>query len=66
MTVFLALWAALTPVWVLLVGLINKPIEAAIADWYRRDAKRILESNPGLRIIGITGSYGKTSTKFFH
>lgn len=65
LTVGLAFWTALTPVWVLAVGLINKPVESAIADWYRRDAARILKSNPGLRIIGITGSYGKTSTKFF-
>ena len=65
LTVGLALWAALTPVWVLLVDLINKPVEGAIADWYRRDAKKMLERNPELKIIGITGSYGKTSTKFF-
>lgn len=43
---------------------IMKPIEKAISDHYIRDAKRILASQKGLRIVGVTGSYGKTSTKF--
>lgn len=42
-----------------------KPVEKAINNGYYRDAKRILESMPQLRIIGITGSYGKTSTKHY-
>jgi UDP-N-acetylmuramoyl-tripeptide--D-alanyl-D-alanine ligase len=29
------------------------------------DAKRILAAMPNLRVIGISGSYGKTSTKYF-
>ena len=39
------------------------PIEYAIKKHYENDAKRILESNESLLKIGITGSYGKTSTK---
>ena len=39
------------------------PLEAAIRRWYINDARRILRSNPDLIIIGVTGSYGKTSTK---
>jgi len=44
-------------------NLINKPLEKRIADGFIRDANRILEEHPGLTVIGITGSYGKTSTK---
>ncbi|MFA4931989.1 MAG: UDP-N-acetylmuramoyl-tripeptide--D-alanyl-D-alanine ligase [Caldisericia bacterium] len=43
---------------------IMEPVEASIRDWYVRDARRTLAGfNP--TVVGITGSYGKTSTKFF-
>ena len=58
-----ALLLLVLPVVMLLANLINKPIEAAISRWYYNDAKRILRSMPDLTIIGITGSFGKTSTK---
>ncbi len=48
---------------VMLAKLLNTPIEKAINQWYYNDAKRILNENPNRIIIGITGSYGKTSTK---
>ena len=51
--------------WTILANLINKPLEASITRWYYNDAKRILRSMPHLTIIGITGSFGKTSTKHF-
>ncbi|MBQ6613230.1 MAG: UDP-N-acetylmuramoyl-tripeptide--D-alanyl-D-alanine ligase [Alistipes sp.] len=51
--------------WTLLANLINRPMEAAITRWYYNDAKRMLRSMPHLKIIGITGSFGKTSTKHF-
>ncbi len=44
---------------------INTPIEKGVNNHYINDAKRILASNPDLTIIGVTGSYGKTSVKFF-
>lgn len=47
----------------LLANLVNTPIEKAINRHYYNDAKRIIESNKGLTIIGVTGSFGKTSTK---
>ncbi len=43
---------------------IMEPIEAWIRDWYVRDARRIL-AGFAPTVVGITGSYGKTSTKFF-
>ena len=48
----------------LLANLINSPIEKAIANYYIRDAKRLLRSHPDLKVVGITGSYGKTGTKY--
>ena len=41
------------------------PVENHINTGYRKDAERILRSNTGLKVIGITGSYGKTSTKHY-
>ncbi len=46
-------------VWIL------KPVEHYINRGYYRDTQRILNSMPGLKVVGITGSYGKTSTKHF-
>ena len=48
-----------------LANLINKPIEARINKYYIDDAKRLLREHPNLRIIGITGSFGKTSVKYY-
>ncbi|MBQ6388902.1 MAG: UDP-N-acetylmuramoyl-tripeptide--D-alanyl-D-alanine ligase [Mogibacterium sp.] len=44
---------------------INQPIEKGVNNHYINDAKRILSGNPDMTIIGVTGSYGKTSVKFF-
>ena len=56
---------ALSTWFIFLANLINAPIEAAVRQYYLNDAKRILRDCPDLKIIGITGSYGKTSMKFF-
>lgn len=42
---------------------VNNPLEKRIADSFVRDAKSLLAEHPGLKVVGITGSYGKTSTK---
>ena len=55
----------LTAVLVPLSNIINKPIENSINKWYINDAKRILGECPSLHKVGITGSYGKTSMKFY-
>ncbi|MCL2108754.1 MAG: UDP-N-acetylmuramoyl-tripeptide--D-alanyl-D-alanine ligase [Oscillospiraceae bacterium] len=49
----------------LLANFINTPIEKLINLRYINDAKRIMKSHANLVTIGITGSYGKTSTKYF-
>lgn len=42
-----------------------RPVEARINRRFVDDAARILRSMPGLTVVGITGSYGKTSTKHY-
>ena len=49
----------------LLADIINAPLNKAINNWYVRDAARKLAAHKDLVIIGVTGSYGKTSTKNF-
>lgn len=61
----LSLLFVLMPVLVLFVNWINHPIEKAIDRYYIRDAARILKEMPDLKVIGVTGSYGKTSVKYF-
>ena len=56
---------ALTPFLALLGNLINSPLEGAIRRHYINDAKKMLRACPELKIIGITGSYGKTSVKYY-
>ena len=62
---FALLFALLIPVFVLLVNFLNSPLENTINNWYVADAKRILREMPRLIVIGVTGSYGKTSIKHF-
>jgi UDP-N-acetylmuramoyl-tripeptide--D-alanyl-D-alanine ligase len=57
--------AAFSPVLIALSLIILMPVEKAINRWYVNDARRILREMPQLKIIGITGSYGKTSTKHY-
>jgi len=49
----------------MLANMINKPTELYINNGYISEAKKILSENPDLTIIGVTGSYGKTSVKFY-
>ncbi len=42
-----------------------QPVENHINKGYYDDAARILHGVSGLKVIGITGSYGKTSTKHY-
>lgn len=61
----LCIWQAFSALMPMIANLINKPIEAGINRHYINDAKRIINELPNLITIGITGSYGKTSTKFY-
>lgn len=48
-----------------LAVIILTPVENHINRKYYNDAARILRSMPNLKVVGITGSYGKTSTKHY-
>ena len=50
---------------IMLYNDLMSPIEKAINNHYINDALKILASRPDLKVSGITGSYGKTSTKYF-
>lgn len=57
--------AAASPFVIILANIINKPIELSINRYYTNDAKKMLAACPNLTVIGVTGSYGKTSVKFY-
>lgn len=63
--VFAAFIPVLTPLFILLAMLVTWPLEKAIQLLYRKDASRVLSGYraDGLQVIGITGSYGKTTVK---
>ena len=44
---------------------LNSPIEKAVRNSYINKAKNILSQCDDLTIIGVTGSFGKTSVKFY-
>ena len=46
-----------------LACLINQPIEKFLANRFKKKAIKKLNELPGLEVVGITGSYGKTSSK---
>ena len=52
------------PLWVALGAGLMQPVETAIQKGFKRQARRRLQARPDLTVVGITGSYGKTSTKF--
>lgn len=53
-----------SPVLTLLCWAVTYPFEKAVAAHYINDAKKTVQSMPELLTIGVTGSYGKTGTKF--
>ena len=58
------LLAYVTPILTFALWGITLPIENLIAKYYINDAKKVLQSRPDMTVIGVTGSYGKTTTKF--
>lgn len=51
-------------VFVYIVNIINSPVEKSIRKGFCIKASKKLKEIPNLKVIGITGSYGKTSTKY--
>ncbi len=48
---------------ILLANVLNRPVEKLVGLHFEKQAKDKLASMPNMEVIGITGSYGKTSTK---
>lgn len=48
---------------ILLANFINRPIEKMVGNFFKQKAIKKLNSMTEMDVIGITGSYGKTSTK---
>lgn len=48
---------------VFIANQINQPIEKMIRLGFINDARRLVKSASSLEVVGVTGSYGKTSTK---
>lgn len=61
---FILLYSVLTPIFILIANLINAPVEKLVRYIYFVKAKVKLQKSQ-VSSIGITGSFGKTSTKFF-
>ena len=60
----LSILAIVSPLLLCVSNTLMLPIEKAVVRYYYHDADRILSRYQDLVRIGITGSYGKTSTKF--
>jgi UDP-N-acetylmuramoyl-tripeptide--D-alanyl-D-alanine ligase len=52
------------PLMVAWAGILIEPLEAFFRAGFKRHARRALRSHEDLTVVGITGSYGKTSVKF--
>lgn len=50
-------------IYIMIINIINYPIEKINQIKYYKKAKNKLKENSKLKIIGVTGSYGKTSVK---
>lgn len=53
-----------TSYFILFVDILNRPAENAVRRKYINEAKKKIKELPNLTVIGITGSYGKTGTKY--
>ena len=62
--ILLLAFSIVTPISTLFIRFITAPVEKCVSKWYINDARKILKNHKSLKVIGITGSYGKTTTKF--
>ncbi len=63
LSIFIAIWDMMQWLLVYVMAILTTPLEAAFHMYYKNNAKKMLRSNTDLKIVGITGSYGKTSSK---
>ncbi|MBR5011154.1 MAG: UDP-N-acetylmuramoyl-tripeptide--D-alanyl-D-alanine ligase [Clostridia bacterium] len=60
----LLLLSVFSPLLTLIDWAVTWPIEKMFNLYYKYDAEEKIDACKGLTVIGVTGSYGKTSTKF--
>lgn len=60
---FLITFTIVTFIITILANVINSPIEKRVHQYYINDANNIIKGYKNLTVVGITGSYGKTSVK---
>lgn len=61
--IILALYNFFIPIFLMLFNLLLLPLEQLIQNWYLSDAFKRMQKFTDLKVIGITGSFGKTTTK---
>ena len=61
----LLLVVAFSPLFIFFAFCISLPIENGIRKKFMNEAKAIIDANADLFVIGITGSFGKTSVKYY-
>ena len=61
--IILNILISLNAIIVYIANILNKPIEKIVYYKYKNMASKKIRSLPNLEVIGITGSYGKTSSK---
>lgn len=59
----LGLIAYLNNLYILVALLINTPVESLVGYYFKRKAINKIKNMKSLKVVGITGSYGKTSSK---
>ncbi len=59
----LGLMMYLEYLYIYVINIINKPVEKCVFLHYKRQALKKLKNASNMEVIGITGSYGKTSSK---
>lgn len=62
--IILVIYNFFIPIFLMFANWLILPLEQLIQLWYLRDAYKHIQALPNLKIVGITGSFGKTTTKY--
>ena len=60
-TTFILIFINFLIIWI--ANILNKPVEKQVFYYYKRQAVKKLKQMNNMKVVGITGSYGKTSSK---
>ncbi len=62
--IYIVIMSSLPQILLIISAAIILPFEELISLYYINDAKKKMDKHKNLKVVGITGSYGKTSTKY--